>query len=162
MRIDTADIRRWADEIRAIVGDDDPETFLDTLDGQTSAMEILGQLIIERMVAKTNEDAAKEVAATFAARAQRMANKQAAISRMMGEVLDAIGETKIPHPLGTVSRTKPRQSVEILDESEIPTQLMRVKRSPDVAAIKAQIEAGENVPGAILKTGEPGITVRIK
>jgi hypothetical protein len=83
---------------------------------------------------------------------------------MMGKVLDAIGETKIQRPIGTISRTKGRQSLEVFDEAEIPSQLMRTKITiePDTAAIKAQLEAGVIVPGAQIKTGEPGITVRIK
>ena len=38
----------------------------------------------------------------------------------------------------------------------------KITIEPDTAAIKAQLEAGVIVPGAQLKTGEPGITVRIK
>ena len=160
MRINIGNIQQWADEIRAMT--DDQETFLDTLDGQTDALDVLDALVIERAKASAAEDAAKAVAGIFADRAKRQVEKQASLSRMMGEVMDAIGEAKIQRPIGTISRTKARQSVEIYDENEIPSQLMRVKSAPDAAAIKAQLEAGETVPGARLKTGEPGITVRIK
>ena len=47
MWIDYEEIRRMADNIRAMVGDDD-DCFLDTLDGETDAMDILGKLIQER------------------------------------------------------------------------------------------------------------------
>jgi hypothetical protein len=162
MRINIGNIQQWADEIRAVT--DDQETFLDTLDGQTDALDVLDALMIERAKASAAEDAAKAVAGIFADRAKRQVEKQASLSRMMGKVLDAIGETKIQRPIGTISRTKARQSVEVYDEAEIPTQLLRTKITiePDSAAIKAQLEAGETVPGARLKTGEPGITVRIK
>ena len=162
MRINIGNIQQWADEIRTMT--DDQETFLDTLDGQTDALDVLDALVIERAKASAAEDAAKAVAGIFADRAKRQVEKQASLSRMMGKVLDAIGETKIQRPIGTISRTKARQSLEVYDEAEIPSQLLRTKITiePDTAAIKAQLEAGVTVPGARLKTGEPGITVRIK
>ena len=162
MRINIGNIQQWADEIRTMT--DDQETFLDTLDGQTDALDVLDALMIERAKASAAEDAAKAVASMFNDRAKRQAEKQASLSRMMGKVLDAIGETKIQRPIGTISRTKARQSLEVYDEAEIPSQLMRTKITiePDTAAIKAQLEAGVIVPGAQFKTGEPGITVRIK
>lgn len=162
MRINIGNIQQWADEIRTMT--DDQETFLDTLDGQTDALDVLDALVIERAKASAAEDAAKGVASMFNDRAKRQAEKQASLSRMMGKVLDAIGETKIQRPIGTISRTKARQSLEVYDEAEIPSQLMRTKITiePDTAAIKAQLEAGVIVPGAQFKTGEPGITVRIK
>ena len=162
MRINIGNIQQWADEIRTMT--DDQETFLDTLDGQTDALDVLDALVIERAKASAAEDAAKAVASMFNDRAKRQAEKQASLSRMMGKVLDAIGETKIQRPIGTISRTKARQSLEVYDEAEIPSQLLRTKITiePDTAAIKAQLEAGVTVPGAQLKTGEPGITVRIK
>jgi hypothetical protein len=33
---------------------------------------------------------------------------------------------------------------------------------PNNAAIKAALEAGEDIPGARLVTGEPSLTVRVK
>ena len=41
------EIQRMADQIRTITGDDQ-DTFLDTLDCETDAMDILGKLIQER------------------------------------------------------------------------------------------------------------------
>jgi len=160
MRIDVENIRRWADEIRPMT--DDEETFLDTLDGQTDAVEILDRLVLQRAFAQSAHNAAKDTAALFTARAQRQVEKIDRITEILGEIMDAMGSEKVTLPIATVTRTKPRAKVEILDESEIPSQLMRVKSSPDLTAIKAQLDAGENVPGAIITQGQPGISVRIK
>jgi hypothetical protein len=73
-----------------------------------------------------------------------------------------MGVKKADHPLGTVSRTKPRQKIVIEDPSEIPSQLMRITETPDLTAIKQQLEAGEFVPGATVEVGNPSVTVRIK
>ena len=47
MYIKFEEIREMADHIRLLTGDDQ-DTFLDTLDGETDAMDILGKLIQER------------------------------------------------------------------------------------------------------------------
>ena len=48
MLIKYDEIRRLADSIREICGDDE-DTFLDTLDGETDAVDVLGKLIQERL-----------------------------------------------------------------------------------------------------------------
>lgn len=150
-----------ADEIRAILGEDfDEQTFIETLDGETDLNELIGALIVQRAGAKAHEDAARVVADVFSARAGRKAERVKAFSLALRAILDAIGEDKIKHPLGTVSRIAPRASVEITDERDVPRQLCRF--SPDKAAIKAALEAGETVPGAALTMGKPGVSVRVK
>jgi len=161
MWIDYEEIRRMADNIRAMVGDDE-DCFLDTLDGETDAMDVLGKLIQERQEIQANEVAVKALAKTYQERAAKLNAKADAISQTIGHLLDAIGSKKVAHPLATVSRTKARQSVLVTNPEEIPTQLTKVKRSPDLAAIKEQLEAGEFVPGAEIKLGNPGVTVRVK
>lgn len=150
-----------SDNIRAMVGDDE-DCFLDTLDGETDAMDVLGKLIQERQEIQANEAAVKDLAKTYQERAARLNAKADAISQTIGHLLDAIGSKKVAHPLATVSRTKARQSVLVTNPEEIPTQLTKVKRSPDLAAIKEQLEAGDFVPGAEIKLGNPGVTVRVK
>lgn len=161
MWIDYEEIRRMSDNIRAMVGDDD-DCFLDTLDGETDAMDVLGKLIQERQEIQANEVAVKALAKTYQERAAKLNAKADAISQTIGHLLDAIGSKKVAHPLATVSRTKARQSVFVTNPEEIPTQLTKVKRSPDLVAIKEQLEAGEFVPGAEIKLGNPGVTVRVK
>jgi len=161
MWIDYEEIRRMSDNIRAMCGDDQ-DTFLDTLDGETDAMDILGALIKERNEMLGNEAALKELAKQYKERADRMNAKADAIAQTMGHLLDAMGERKVQHPFATVSRTKARARVVIEDEHQIPTQLMKVKKSPDLTAIKAQMDAGEYVPGAAIALGNEGVTVRSK
>jgi len=149
--------------LRDMLGDDfDEATFLDTLDGETDAMDIIGRLIRDREEAKAHATASKELAAEYTTRAARLVDKQTAVNKALGAVLDAMDVQKVTHPLGTVSRTKARVGVVIDNEAEIPSQLCRTTVTPDRTAIKAQLAAGEAVPGAHLETGEPGLTVRVK
>jgi len=163
MRLDTAQIRRTADMLRDMLGEDfDHETFMDTLEGETDVMEVMAHLIRDREQAKAYAAACKEQANTYEARRKRLEDRANAVTRPMGDILDAVGERKIAHPLGTVSRTKGRETVQITDENAVPSQLCKVVTSPDKTAIKAQLEAGEAVPGAALAKSPDGVSVRIK
>lgn len=153
-------IEAIAAEIRETLGDDDADTLLDTLDGETDVLDILDQLIRDRGDASAYEEACRAEAEAYLARAKRFADRRASINTLMGKVLDATGEKKIVRPLATVSRTRGHVSVLITDEASVPTQLCKTVRTPDKAAIKAQLEAGETVLGAELQTGAPGVAVR--
>ena len=161
MYIKFEEISAMSDQIRMITGDDQ-DTFLDTLDGETDAMEIMGKLVEERTEAAAHEIAMRDLAATYSARAKRLSARQDAISLAIGQLMDAMGETKIKHPIATISRTKARWSANITDADQIPSQLMNVTTKPDMAAIKKQMDQGESVPGCQFKMGQPSIIVRIK
>jgi hypothetical protein len=159
-QLDLSHVARWAEEIRAMT--DDTETFLDTLDGQTDAINVLRRVVLARAEAAAQEQATKDLANTYRERAARLAARQERLSVFLGEILDAIGEAKVALDVATVARTKGQPKVEVVDESEIPTQLTRIKRSPDLVAIKAALKSGEEIPGCRLTAGTPSITVRIK
>ena len=161
MRIDYTQIERLANELRDVVGDDE-QTFLDTLDGETDFMDIIGGLVKEREEAKAFSEASKSLITEYTDRKRRLESKVSSINGVIGKLLDVSGQDKVAHPLATVSRTKGRQSVVIVDESEVPSQLTKTKVEPDKAAIKRQLEAGEIVPGAALVIGDAGVTIRVK
>lgn len=161
VQMKTDQIQSIAMLIREMLGDDfDDQTFLDTLDGETDVMDMLGHLVKARLEAQEIERAMKEIAATYTARAKRHASRVKSYNEGIGKLLDAIGERKVMHPMATISRTAPRVSLSITDIDEVPTQLC--KRVPDSAAVKTALEAGETVPGAALQQGAPGVTVRVK
>ena len=156
-------IEHVAGVLRDMLGDDfDSDTFLDTLDGETDVMDIVGRLVADREEAKAFAAASKAIAAEYDGRARRLTDKAAAIAKALGAVLDATGEKKIAHPLATISRTKGRRSCLITDESAVPTQLCRTTVTPDRTAILAALEAGETIPGAEIQIGDPGVSVRVK
>ena len=155
------EIRRLADSIREICGDDE-DTLLDTLDGETDAVDVLGKLIQERLEVLGYEATNKELAEQYKRRADKMASKADAINQQMRHLLNAMGVKKVNHALATVSITKPRWSVEVVDEAQVPTQLKVTTSKPDLRAIKKILDDGEPVPGCRPKVGYEGITVRIK
>ena len=156
-------IQLMAEEIRAALGDDfDAEAFLDTLDGETDAADIADRLLAELADAEAMADAIRGQEADMKARSQRYDMRGEAFRRQLLNLLDAIGEKKIERPLATVSRRAGLPSVQITDEAAVPSQLCKTTVTPDKAAIKAQLMAGETVPGAQIVVGDDGVTVRTK
>lgn len=163
VRPDISLISRVAEYLRDMLDEDfDSETFLDTLDGETDALDIADRLIASMQDDEALADAAKAQAAELSARAKRIAERAAAKKRTLGLILDATGERKLERPRATVSRMSGRVSVHITDEASVPSQLCKTTVTPDKAAIKAQLDAGETVPGAELVRGEDTISVRVK
>ncbi|KZY05238.1 MULTISPECIES: siphovirus Gp157 family protein [unclassified Sulfitobacter] len=163
LRADIPLITRVSEELTEMLGDDfDPDTFWDSLDGETDAMDIIGALIQRRVEAQEFALANKAMADRYSERKKVLDARAAGITKALGLILDATGQQKVAHPLATVSRTKPRVTAKVFDETCIPSQLCVTTIKPDMSAIKKQLDAGEDVPGAELVTGDPGLTVRMK
>lgn len=163
MLINLHTIRRIADLIASGDDRDDEPGFLDTLEGETDAMEIADYLIGGALDDDALAEAIKSEEAALSMRRKRVEDRAKAKRRAMLDLLDATGLKKMERPRATISRRAGSVRVEIDDESCVPTQLLTIKTttSPDKEAIKAQIEAGSEVPGCSLVRGADGITLRV-
>lgn len=81
---------------------------------------------------------------------------------LLKSLLDAADLDKLTLPEATVSITKPRTIVEITDLEAIPQGFAKIEKRADKTALKAALEAGEEIPGAVLGLSEASITVRTK
>jgi len=143
---------------------DDEGAYADTLDGETSVMDLIDREIAAMQADEALAGAILAQISAMTARRNRLALRAEAHRKNIGLILRHADLRKAERPLATVSLRPGTVSVRIVDEAEIPSQLMREKvtRAPDKAAIKAQIEAGVDVPGATLDPGEETISVRVK
>lgn len=148
----------------ALGSDQDEQAFLDTLEGETDALDVADALIDKMQSDAALAEAIKAREADLAGRRKRIEGRADACKASLGILLDAIGQAKLERPMATISRRPGSLSVLITDEASIPSQLCTIKTitAPDKAAIRAQIEAGEAVPGAALVRGEPTVAVRVK
>ena len=71
----------------------------------------------------------------------------------------AIAESK--HHRATL-RVNGAKSAEITDEKALPADCWRMKREPDKALIKARLNRGDDIPGAVLVTAPPSLVVTSK
>ncbi|MGI3168417.1 siphovirus Gp157 family protein [Pseudooceanicola sp. C21-150M6] len=163
VRADLKLIERVSAELRDMLGEDfDGETFWDSLDGETDAVDLVDHLLRKALDDKALSEAAKVQAADISERARRIAARSDAQKRAILSILRATGEKKLERPLATVSRRAGGVSLKITDEAAIPSQLTVTTTSPDKAAIKKALQAGEAIPGAELVTGDETISLRTK
>lgn len=50
----------------------------------------------------------------------------------------------------------------VADPSALPDDCVRIERKPDMAAIKAAIDAKRDVPGVVMSNGKTSLTIRTK
>lgn len=154
-----ASIRALAAEIRDGAGEDDDAT-ADTFEAASDAMEMLDALIDASQHVTALEGATREQAQRLTERARRFAEQSKGYRRAMHTLLEAMTLRKVVRPGATLSLKAGSLSVAIDNPADIPSQL-RKPGDPDKAAIKAQLEAGEDVPGARLVRGEDTISMRV-
>lgn len=89
-------------------------------------------------------------------------NRKNSLREYLLHNMQAANIQKIECPLFTASLRKGVESVEIIDQSQIPDEFVKVEvvTSPDKKAIKAALSSGADVPGAALKRGETTIVIK--
>lgn len=163
IRADIPLIQRIAAQLRDMLGDDlDDETLIDTLDGEADVADIADRMLAAMLDADALAAAVKAQEADLKARRSRIEARAEAFRAQLLTLLDATGAKKMERPRATISRRHGLLSVHITDETAIPSQLCKTTVTPDKAAIKAQLLAGETVPGAEIVTGADGVTVRCR
>jgi len=139
---------------------EDEELRADMIEGSTAAFDVLTRLVnIERDADSMSKAVAGRIS-DLQARKQRAEKRRDMARTLMLRVMHAAGIRKAPLVEATVSVSKRRDSVEIVEEAKLPRDCVKVTVAPDKTAIKARLDAGQAVPGARLKVGEPMITVR--
>lgn len=96
------------------------------------------------------------------ARKQVIVNRKQQLRDYLLYNMEAARIKKIDCPLFTVTLRQGVESVEIIDQSQIPNEYVTVEvvEKPDKAAIKAAIKSGKEVAGAILKRGANSIQIK--
>jgi hypothetical protein len=141
---------------------DELDLFWDTLDGETDVMDLVSNVLVEINEAEAGMIACHEMAKRYSERRSLHDARKVRLNQMLKTILLCANQSKIPHPLGTVSLRKGTESVAITNEKEIPSQLCRTTVTPDKAEIKKQLQAGVQIDGAELVTGPQTISVRMK
>lgn len=140
----------------------DERLYLDTLEGETDLFEIAGRLLeeieedegVQAAIAKQMEDRQS--------RKERAKHRNDVRRQGLIALLGCAKLDKLVLPEATLSvRDVPPKAI-VSDETAVPDSLCRFKRSPDIAAIKAEMEAGRAVPGVTLDNGGTTLTIRRK
>jgi hypothetical protein len=96
------------------------------------------------------------------ARMGRLERKSDAMRDLIQKLMEYAQEKKVVLPEATLSLSQKPAFVMILDETQIPSNLFRIKKEPDKARIKEFLLHGQEIPGATLSNGGVGLTIRCK
>ena len=139
---------------------DDQELLTDMLEGQTDFNEVIATLAKDIKMAKANAAGIKELTKELKERQSRFEAKEEFCRSLIHKLMDAAGVKKLTLPVATVNITNVSPSVMILDEAAIPDAFMRIKKEPNKTAIKAAMETGQSVPGAVMSNGSTTVSIR--
>ena len=153
-----AEIRREADALREMMGDDfDPEFFTDTLDGETDAMDIIGGVLKAITETEAMADACKAAATGYQLRAKALGERQASMCGTLARIMEAMGEKTVRHAFATLSLRAGKEKPVVTDQDALPAELLKVKYTPDLAAIREADYRGE---GVAWSNAGPVLTIR--
>jgi hypothetical protein len=141
---------------------EDVELLADSIEGETGLYKILERALSARQEADMMASAIKDREAALKERRERYERQGDAYKYLMLSLMQYAEQDKVTLVEGTLSVTKPRSSVGIEDVNQLPQGFYKTERVADKKAIKEAIDAGAEVPGAYMQTGEAGLTIRVK
>ncbi|RTM07449.1 MAG: hypothetical protein EKK31_11865 [Hyphomicrobiales bacterium] len=142
--------------------EEDEALRIDTIEGETDALRIIQRALDEQREAETMVGAIRAREIDIAARRGRYERKSDAMRQLIKAVMRAAKLDKISLAEASLSLTKPRQTVGIEDLDALPQGYFKTIRQADKTAIKSAFDQGEQIPGAILVTGDTGLMIRTK
>lgn len=134
----------------------------DMVEGSTDLHRVVQRALDHKLEAKTMVKAMAERKSDLAERTARWQRRDDAMGVLIKGLLDVAGLEKLTLPEATISITRGRESVDVVDVDALPQGYFAVERKADKTAIGAALKAGETIPGAALKRGDDSITVRTK
>lgn len=140
--------------------EEDAELVRDMIEGSTNFLEVMEALYATLAEAETMVTAQKARESELRDRRLRHEEKVATIRALLGQAMQMTGERKVVLTEATLSLSPSRPSVVVTDIDSLPEAFTRIKREADKTAIKAALDGGESVPGAMLSNGGETLTVR--
>lgn len=141
---------------------EDAEFLADVLEGETDLHKVIEKALTERQEALMMATAIKARMSDLSERMKRYEAKADTMKGLARDLMLASGLDKLPLPEATLTITKPRLSVEVLDVNDLPQGFFATERKADKKAIMEAFEAGMKVPGADVVKSDFGLTVRVK
>lgn len=141
---------------------DDEALRLDTIEGETNAYAIISRALEQRQEAEMMAGAVSSRMVEMTKRRGRFERKSEAMESLIKSIMKVANLPKLTLPEATISITRPRETVGIIDIDELPQGFFKTIRQADKAAIKDALAGGQDVPGAALVIGSEGLMIRTK
>src|SRR3954471_14245147 len=145
---------------------DDPKLWLDTLDGESDAIDTIRSLISASIEADLLGEAIRKRQAEIADRADRAERRKQAFRAAALSLMEIAGVSRLPEA-DFVARVQAGQtSLGPIDLDALPPEFVDTEvvviRKPIKDQLLAALKAGQTIPGAQLRTGTPFIVVSRK
>lgn len=144
--------------------EEDPKLWLDTLDGQTDAVDTIRSLIRASIDADVLAEATRKREAEIAARAERAERRKQAFRAAAVTLMGLAGIAKLPEPDFTARVQAGQTSLGQIDLDALPPEFVDVEvtvtRKPLKDRLLADLKAGQTIPGAQLRQGSPFLVVK--
>ena len=88
--------------------------------------------------------------------------KAHAMRKLIAGVMERASITKFVLPEATLSIAFRKPAPVIADETKLPDECLKVVKRPDMAVIKAWVEAGNMPEGVVMSNGSHSLTIRTK
>ncbi|QDM97725.1 siphovirus Gp157 family protein [Escherichia coli] len=140
----------------------EPEMIADTIEGMEGEFtDKIEQLLSVIKNESGYAERLKEEAKSLNERATVIQIRLTALWRIASS-LEMVGKKKIRAGIHQVTIRKPSEIVEIIDSSALPPEYVEFETTikADKLAIKHQLKAGINIPGAQLKVGKPSLLIK--
>ena len=154
------------ERVREVVDDDDAD-FLELVENETDALEILRRLLRRARRAEAEAAAVKamrqELAEELKARQERHAQRADALRRAVVWAMGELGLPRVMAPDFTATVSTPEHGpVEVPDPEAVPIEFCRVKREPDKAKIEKLLDGGMCPNWASFAPARPRLTIRTR
>lgn len=161
----TFDYKRVQDEITTLMLQypqlvDDDVLREDMVEGSTSMDDFIRDLLRKIGSTEALRESTKVYIDELELRRARMQHRVDALRALILKILQHANLKSRELPEGTVSIRNGTAKVIVVDEQQLPSEFVRIKKEPDKHLIKAALLAHEQVPGACLSNAEPHLSIR--
>lgn len=136
----------------------------DVIEGETDLHSVLTRLV--RIAADADDMAAaiKTRKAALTERQARFERREEAIRSLITSLMGRADLSKLVLPEATLSVAARKPRPQVFDEAQLPEELWRVRREPDLKKIQdAYVQTGLLPPGVSMTNGgEPVLTIRTR
>lgn len=132
---------------------------LDTLDGEVDFKDAMSIILDDITSDEAMVIGIELLIKDWRSRKERLEFKIAGRRKLAKEFMDQVNLRKLVLPGGTFSVRAGQPSVQIIDSAFLPESFWRIKREPNLAAIKEALREGNEVPGACLNNSPDTLAI---
>lgn len=146
--------------------DVDPQTLLDTLEGETNLLEALAEVAESIAQDECFAEAIASRIKTLQERKSRLENSADTKRNLIIMAMEKAELKSVKQPNATISVRSTKPKLVVVDEALIPAKFFKpADPTLDRTALKTALEEmadGEEIPGAELSNGGISLTIRVK